>query len=181
MVKMLSQLMGGMPGGENGNSGMPPGLAAMLGAGGAAGMAGNSPEQKQDTFGNMWRIVHAVSALCLGLYVAISSMAFTRNIEGDSLRGGLGESRTREGPNLFFIFATVELILQSSRFFLERNSGGGKLGGWIGLIAGFLPEPYRGYVALIGRYARIWGTVVEDAMVVVFVIGCMAWWRGVVR
>ncbi len=186
MAKILSQLLGGMPGGENGiggasDAGIPPGLAAMLGAGGAAGTASILPEQKQDTSAYLWRIIHAISALCLGLYVTATSSAFGQTIERDSLGAGMQKPPKMEGPNLFFVFAAVELCLQSSRLLLEKDSGGGKLGSWIGLAAGFLPEPYRGYVALIGRYARIWGTVVEDAMVVVFVIGCTAWWTAVVR
>ena len=186
MMKMLSQLMGGIPGGEDGagnpsDGGLPPGLAAMLGAGGMAGAGGNLPEQRQDTYGYLWRIIHAISALCLGLYVASTSMSFGPAIERGNLKAGLQGPPNVEGPNLFFVFTTVELILQSSRLYLEKGNVGRKPKGWIGLVAGFLPEPYRGYVILIGRYARIWGTAVEDAMVILFVVGCIAWYKSIVR
>lgn len=182
MTKLLSQLVGGMPGGEN-SEGLPPGLAAMLGAGGlaAGGMGGGAQKSmQQDTYGYMWKIVHAVFALCLGVYVTATSTAFSGSIKRATPGAVLEAVPDREGMNLFFVFATVELVLQSSRFFLEKGNNAGQLGGWLGLAAGFLPEPYRGYLMLIGRYARIWGTVVEDAMVIVFVVGCVAWWKGAV-
>ena len=50
--------------------------------------------------------------------------------------------------------------------------------GFLGGIAQILPEPYAGYVRVVGRYSVIWQTVVADAMVVVFVLGAAAWWRG---
>ena len=205
MMKMLSQLMGGMPQGENGEEGgggLPPGLAAMLGGmpGGMPGMGGAAQGQgkKEDKYAYVWRIVHAIVAVGLGVWVCASSSAFAagggfgRGQRGGGRPGGVvletdqdgtlgqGGGAGGGGVNVFFAFATVELILQSSRFFLEKGDSGGQLGGWIGMGAGFLPEPYRGYVRLVGRYARIWGTVVEDAMVVVFVVGCVAWWEGAV-
>ena len=185
MMKMLSQLMGGIPGGENGagepgEGGLPPGLAAMLGAGGMPGMSDAPAGRKEDTYAYLWKIVHAVFALCLGMYVTATSMAFSGSIRRGIPEAVSEEMPEREGVNLFFVFATMELVLQSSRFLLEKGNSGGQLGGWIGLVAGFLPEPYRGYVMLMGRHARIWGTVVEDAMVIVFVVGCVAWWEGAV-
>lgn len=225
MMKMLSQLMGGggMPGedGGGGGGGLPPGLAAMLGAGGLAGAtAGAQPTPgggAADTYAYVWKIVHAVFALSLGVYVTLTSTALMTMANaggGDAVRsrkgGGSGGGSAVPSPsssssssaagvilegqegrstiatppvNLFFVFATAELILQSSRFLLERKGGAGgvgQLGGWLGMLAGFLPEPYRGYLLLMRRYARIWGTVVEDAMVIVFVVGCVAWWNGAV-
>ena len=182
MMKMLSQLMGGVPGGEGGagagEGGLPPGLAAMLGAGGMPGLDGAPAQQTDDSYAYLWKILHAVFALFLGVYVTYTSTSFTGSIKRGSPGAIIEETPERDGVNLFFVFATAELVLQSSRFFLEKGKGGGQLGGWIGLAAGFLPEPYRGYVSLVGRYARIWGTVVEDSMVVVFVVGCVAWWKG---
>lgn len=187
-----------MPGaqgeGEEGG-GLPPGLAAMLGAmpggmGAGMGGAGMGQGQKQeDKYAYVWKIVHAVVAVGLGVWVTVTSASAGGFGRGQRGRSGVVLETDQEGTvgqagggvNVFFAFATVELILQSSRFFLEKSDGaGGQLGGWIGMGAGFLPEPYRGYVRLIGRYARIWGTVVEDAMVVVFVVGCVAWWKGAV-
>jgi len=46
------------------------------------------------------------------------------------------------------------------------------------MVEGMLPEPWRGWVRLGMRYRGIWGTVVEDGMVVVWVVGCVGWWRG---
>lgn len=224
MMKMLSMLMGGMGGnggapGENGAAdmppGLPPGLAAMLG-----GMAPppsssqQTPQQQQQqkgatTYAYIWKIVHALFALMLGLYATSTSTAYSdnRSLERYTLKpgtAGIGKSgrnkketlaaaatSTSDGVmNLFLVFASAELILQSSRFFLSRRStggqkgssggllGGGGGGGWMGMLTGILPEPYRGYLLLVMQYVQIAGTVAQDALVVVFVVGCAAWWHG---
>ena len=180
MMKMLQQFMGGMPGaggpGAEGEGGLPPGLAAMMGAGGM-GMPGTGGTQtkQEDTYGYLWKIVHAVFALVLGIYVTATSHAFN----GDVSRGGVAGAGHEGGVNVFWLFATAELVLQSSRFFLEKGTGS-QLGGWIGIVGNMLPEPWKGYVRLAARYSGIWSTVVEDGMVVVFVLGCVAWWKGAV-
>ena len=177
-MKMLQQLMGGIPnaGGQGGNAeeGLPPSLAAMMGAGGIsmAGMGGLETKQ-EDTYGYLWKILHAVFALVLSIYVTATSHAFN----GDVSRGGIAGAGHEGGVNAFWLFATAELVLQSSRFFLESGTGS-QLGGWIGIVGNMLPEPWRGYVRLAARYSGIWSTVVEDGMVVVFVLGCVAWWKG---
>jgi hypothetical protein len=78
---------------------------------------------------------------------------------------------------MFWMFAGAELVLQGSRMVLERGEGR-EMGGWVGMVEGMLPEPWRGWVRLGMRYRGIWGTVVEDGMVVVWVVGCVGWWRG---
>lgn len=179
-MKMLQQLMGGIPGaeeqGRGGEGGLPPGLAAMMGAGGMgkSGM-GRAQTEQEDTYGYLWNIVHAVFALILGIYVTATSHAFN----GDISRGGIAGAEHEGAVNVFWLFATAELVLQSSRFFLEKGTGS-QLGGWIGIVGNMLPEPWRGYVRLAARYSGIWSTVVEDGMVVVFVLGCVAWWKGAV-
>ena len=179
MMKMVQQLMGSIPGaerqgGDGGSGGLPPGLAAMLGAGGM-GMGGQQEEKREDTYGYVWKIVHAIFAFCLGIYVTATSHAFN----GDISRGGISGAGHEGGSNVFWVFATAELVLQSSRFFLERE-GGSPLGGWIGIMGNMLPEPWRGWIKLAARYSGIWSTVVEDGMVVLFVVGCVAWWKGAV-
>jgi hypothetical protein len=184
MMKMLQQLMGGMPPtgddgqpGEGMEGGLPPGLAAMLGGGGMPGMPGmgGAPAQQKSTYAYLWRIIHALSALTLGVYITLTSHAFN----GDISRGGITGAGHEGGINVFWVFATAELVLQSSRFFLEKG-GGSQLGGWMGMVAGFLPEPWKGYITLAARYSGIWSTIVEDGMVVVFIVGAVAWWKGAI-
>lgn len=180
LSRIIQQMMagGGGPGGGGGADGLPPGLAAMFGGGGGqAQQAGG----QTDRYGYMWRIVHAVFALALGIYIA-SVTAFSGSRLERTTSGfvdGSGTSTVDVGVRFFWVFATAELVLQSSRFFVER--GRASQSGLLGTVAGFLPEPYRGYLGLVGRYSGIWNTVVQDAMVVVFVLGCVAWWKGEVR
>lgn len=181
MMKMLQQIMGGMSGagdqdGGGAAGGLPPGLEALLGAGGMAGIPGmGAPQEQGNKNAYLWKIVHAVFALLLGIYVTAKSHAFT----GDISRGGIDGAGHEGGVNVFWAFATAELVLQSSRFFYEKGQSS-QLGGWMGTVGNFLPEPYKSWVRLAGRYSGIWSTIVEDGMVVVFVVGIVAWWKGAV-
>jgi hypothetical protein len=78
--------------------------------------------------------------------------------------------------NFFYLFATFEVVLQSSRYVIERGQLQGS--GMLSSIGQILPEPYAGYVRVVGRYSVIYSTVVSDAMVVVFVLGAASWWNG---
>ena len=163
MMAMLQQMMGaggGMPGQGGANNGMPaqfPGMA----------MAG-----PVEPYAYVWRIVHAVFALGLGMYIAFTTpFTGTRAEREASAHGG-----TLASVHFFWIFATAEVVLQTSRFFVEK--GRVQQGAILGMISGFLPEPYKGYLALMTRYSRIWTTISADAMALVFVLGACAWWRA---
>lgn len=156
-------MMGGGPGG--GEGGFPPGLAAMFGGGAAQGA-------EETKTADIWKIMHAILALALGLYIVTSTTFHGGKVS--RLEVVEGEA----GRNFFWVFATAELMLQSLRFFLEGGRSPPK--GMLAMVTGFLPEPWKGYVGLVVRYSGIYGTVVEDAMVVVFVLGLMAWWKGAV-
>ncbi|KAH8687525.1 hypothetical protein BGZ60DRAFT_393805 [Tricladium varicosporioides] len=172
MMKMLQQMMGGMGGipGE-GAGGMPS----------FPGMPGQpTATAPTDPYAYIWRIIHAVFALGLGLYIA-----FTTTFTGTLLereKSGLAHSAGKDSSlspgsiHFFYIFATAEILLQTSRFFMEK--GAIQPGGFLGTIMGFLPPPYKGYLGLAARYFRIWTTVSGDAMTCVFVLGVCAWLRG---
>ncbi|KUJ18265.1 uncharacterized protein LY89DRAFT_781340 [Mollisia scopiformis] len=171
IMKMMQQMMGGMNG--DGPQGMPsfPGMPPMPGQPVAA---------TADPYAYLWRIVHAVFALGLGLYIAFTTTFTGTKIDRE--RSALGYSSADDGVmkpalvHFFWVFATVEVLLQSSRFFLEK--GRVQQGGILGMITSFLPEPYKGYLTWFSRYSRIWTTVSGDAMVCVFVLGVCAWLRG---
>ena len=50
--------------------------------------------------------------------------------------------------------------------------------GLLGMAASVLPQPYAGYIKLVGRYTTIFSTVAKDALVILFVLGMVAWWNG---
>lgn len=184
MVKMMQQLsgmMGGNPQNPNDPS-QPPQMPAMLQALLNGGGANTGQNQKAPTTGSayLWRITHAVFAFTLAVYIAMTStfngsktsrseVIFTQN-EGYGL-----------GPKIFYIFATAELMLQSTRYFLEKGELQGR--GMLAKVAnsGFVPEPYAYYIRVLGRYLSIFQTVVADAMVIVFVFGVVAWWQGLIE
>ena len=195
LPKILQRLLGasmtmeGGQGGQGGNGnqrGFPPGLDAMLGAAGAAGAAGpeqggqrlgRDKTQSSNRSGYAWNIAHASFALALGVCMvsmtAFNGAQFLRRDEGTA-------TKNEVGIRFFWAFATAQLVLQSTRYFLERDRTPVTDEGWMNIIAGILPEPWRGRALLLSRYSVIYGTVVQDAMVVVFVLGCVAWWQGAV-
>ncbi|KAB8346248.1 hypothetical protein FH972_023293 [Carpinus fangiana] len=162
MMQMMQQMMGGGPGmgGPPGADGLPPGLASMFGQG--FGAQQQQQQQQAPRPDYAWRIAHALFAVILAVYVA--TWTTTPNQPQSVF--------TRP----FWIFTTAELILQSTRYFVD----GGKLppGGLLSTVAGFLPQPYAGYIQTASRYSLIYSTIVSDAMVVIFVLGARAWWTG---
>lgn len=170
MMKMLQQMMGGTPG--EGPNGMPsfPGMPGLAG-----------PAVTADPYAYLWRIVHALFALSLGLYIAFTTTFTGTKLERD--RSGFNYNIAGEETGLsassihfFWIFATAEVLLQTSRFWVEK--GKTQHAGILGTVIGFLPQPWKGYVELAARYSRIWTTVTGDAFTCVFVLGVCVWMRG---
>jgi hypothetical protein len=169
IMKMMQQMMGGM-GGMPGEGGMPS----------FPGMPGQTVDGGGDPYAYLWRIVHAVFALALGLYITVTTTfigtKFERERTGLGFSSVDGEVLSPASVHFFWIFATMEVLLQSSRFFLEK--GKPQQTGIMGMVMGFLPEPYKGWLTLGSRYFRIWTTVSGDALVCVFVLGVCAWYNG---
>ncbi|KAI1403779.1 hypothetical protein F4819DRAFT_449733 [Hypoxylon fuscum] len=195
MMKMLSQMMsgGGMPG-MPGGGGTPGGANPFAGTpldslfGGLAGAPPNPAQQAQqaaaDRTANLWRVLHAVFALGLGLYVALST-TFRGTLterEHSALAGAKGDAAVdpdgveRARAYFFYVFTTVEALLLTSRYFLDRDRAPPK--GWMWTASGFLPGQVKGYVQHALRYAQILGTVRSDALVCVFVLGVCSWLRS---
>jgi hypothetical protein len=188
MMAMLQQMMGagagGMPGaqGQSGPPGdLPPGLANMFSAmGGGAGVAPEpSPEQSSAW---IWRLVHSIFSLGLALYIVLQTPYTGSKLSRDTALTTFDEDWSAEHKHaqsfahFFYLFATFEVIMQSSRYFIEQGQLQGK--GILSTVAGFLPPPYSGYIRTVGRYGVIYTTLVSDAMVIVFVLGATVWWRG---
>ena len=177
MMKMLSQLMGGMPGADGSGAGagedpLKLGMDAIMGE-----MGGGAKQSPRDYW---WKIVHAVFAFVLGIYVTATSTAFAGPVMRIPGKVAVSGGETGNRVNLFWAFATAELILQSTRYFLERGKTDSGIGGWLGMISGFLGQPLRGYVRLVARYSGIWSTIMEDGCVLVFMVGVFSWWKGAV-
>lgn len=178
MVRMMEQMMGLMGGNPQDPNAkppdVPPALKALL-AGGAASSEDQTPPPTGSAY--MWRIVHAIFAFILAGYIALTStfngskLARSESVYTEEAGYGLGR-------RLFLIFCTAELVLQSSRYFAEKGQLQGN--GILAKVAnsGVLPEPWAGYVRILGRYVGIVQTIVTDAMVIIFVFGVLSWWQG---
>ena len=175
---MLQQMMGGGAGETPGQPGdLPPGFANMFSA-----MQGGSPEPSPDQSSAwVWRLVHSIFSLVLAIYIVVQT-PFTGSKLSRASPSPADEdwaadpTSAQTFQHFFYLFATFEVVLQSSRYFIERGQLQGS--GILSSIGSMLPEPYAGYVRVIGRYSVIYSTVVSDAMVIVFVLGAASWWRG---
>lgn len=179
LVKILQQMMGGFPGSGGAGPGGPgsiPGMPAL----GMPEQDGAGLAAPGDAYAYLWRIVHAVFALGLGLYIAFTAeftgtkLARDMSALGNAAAGnGLAEDSVR----FFYIFATAEVILQTLRFVVEKGTV--QPSGLLGVVMGFLPQPWNGYLTLVLRYGRIWTTTSGDALVCIFVLGVCSWLRAV--
>ncbi|TLS24240.1 hypothetical protein PpBr36_08044 [Pyricularia pennisetigena] len=177
MLRMLQQMMGGqMPGS----------------AGAFPGMPGAAPQQQQqqqppplDTYSAAWRILHLVVALGLGLYIALTG-SFVGTLEArDAARlasdAGMSSATDLDGQSrdsrarFFYMFATAEAVLLTSRFFLDRTRA--LPPGILWTVAGFLPPGLKRYLETALRYGQVFTTVRSDLLVCVFVLGVCHWWR----
>lgn len=173
MMKMMQQMMGSMGADPNDPNAQPPAwmTSMMSGAG--------KQEEKAPATGSayLWRIVHAIFAVGLGLYVCLTS-TFTGSELARSQGVYSDESSYGLGPRLFIMFTSAELVLQSTRYFMEKGQLQGPGIFSTAANSGFIPEPYANYIRIAGRYVGIAQTIFSDVMVIVFVLGCMAWWNG---
>jgi hypothetical protein len=184
MMKMMQQLLAGSGAFDPNNpNALPPSLASLLSANGANGLpqdpqAAQQQQQPPTVSAATWRVVHALVSLTLALAVTLSSPVRFNGSRASRERAALldGVVGSEVGARLFFWFASVEVVLQSSRFFMER--GQLRSGGILGTVTQLLPEPWAGYVRVIGRYGTIFATIVSDALVIVFALGAVAWWNG---
>ncbi|RMY35253.1 hypothetical protein D0866_04728, partial [Hortaea werneckii] len=148
MMQQISGMMGGM-GQQNG------GGEGMMGGGGAeneqmmqmlSSLMGGQQQTKQQQSQTpatgsayLWRIVHALSAMVIGAYTVLGSTfngsALSRHESATS-----SESTYGLGPRLFTMFVTAELLLQGSRFYLEKGQLQGS--GMLATVAnsGLVPE-----------------------------------------
>lgn len=170
MLKLLQQMMGGLP--SAGSSMLP-----------ATGPGMPAPEvavASGDPYAYLWRIIHAVFAIGLGLYIALTAeftgTKFAREMSGLGSAAAVGDRLAESSVRFFYIFATAETVLQTLRFALEEGTV--QPGGILGMVMGFLPQPWKGYLALILRYGRIWTTTSTDALICVFVLGVWSWLRA---
>ncbi|KAF2036161.1 hypothetical protein EK21DRAFT_52537 [Setomelanomma holmii] len=184
MMAMLQQMMGGAAGGMPGAPGqsggappdLPPGLANIFSAMQGGPAAEPSPAQSSAW---IWRLVHSLFSLALAIYIVLQTPFTGSRLSRDSIHDDdwtVQPTPAQNFAHFFYLFATLEVIMQSSRYFIEKGQLQGS--GILSTVAGILPPPYGGYVRTIGRYSVIWSTVVSDAMVVVFVLGATSWWKG---
>lgn len=184
MMQMLQKMMaGGMPGGADGSNPLAGmGLEGLLGGAGGPNPMQQGQAIEQNKNANLWRILHAIFALGLGIYVALSTTFTGSKVERDTdnlqSTGVMGAQNLDQARAWFFyVFTSIETVLLTSRFMMERSAGFTP-SGWTWTITGMLSDPIRGYARHALRYAQIFTTVRNDALFCVFVMGVCSLLRG---
>ncbi|PNY28506.1 Uncharacterized protein TCAP_01560 [Tolypocladium capitatum] len=178
LMKMMTQMMGG------GGVGLPPGASPFPGM---PNMPGMPPQQQQpaarpDSYTSFFRLVHALFALSLGLYVTLLMPFSGTKLEREHAALAHAQLSAEDDANehhkriFFWIFATGEAVLLTSRFFLDK--GRQPPTGMLWTIVGFIPEPLKGYVTVALRYGQIFTTVRADILACMFVLGVCSWCKS---
>lgn len=175
VMKMMSQMMsGGSIPGFGGADGVPNPFANM-----------NLPQQqaavqlpKQSSL-SLWRLIHALVALGLGFFFVLTTNFHGSRVERERTALAFDQkevdSEVERRKNLFFwTFATAEVLLLSTRFFLDKRSTNAS--GFVATAISYLPQPYRGYVEVGQRYVQIFSAVRTDILTCIFVLGVVSWW-----
>ncbi|CAG8565632.1 4167_t:CDS:2 [Cetraspora pellucida] len=126
-----------------------------------------SPGQQQsDVQSKLWQLIHFFAMIMLGL-LAIGSEVFRHDGTWSRLAilnykkpNEIVDSDRVSSLSLFWYFVTIELILQSSRLFLQKDRTFG--GSALGTIAANLPPPLSDVLTVLLRYNLIWNSLWED-------------------
>ncbi|KAK4179922.1 hypothetical protein QBC36DRAFT_297995 [Triangularia setosa] len=191
MAMMMQMLGGGAPGGGSSGTDANP-FAGLAGMGGFPGMPGTTPQDNQpqhppSKIPALFKILHTLIALSLGLYLLLSTPFTGSKLDRD--KSILAESgaavfqspeENQAKKNFVWAFATAEMLLFTTRFIMESQMGGSgeQTSGILGGLVGFLPQPLKGRVEMGVRYAKVVGRVRGDVLLVVFILGVGNWLRG---
>jgi hypothetical protein len=168
MMKVLSSMLGGLPGAENiapgagmappnqgdlGTNdltsalGIPPLLSNMIFGGG--GQQQQTPEEKNRE--KILKLLHTLFALVIGVYlVTLVSSAVTTY--------GVNPPPPATAQNPFVIFMTVELLLIGARMVLGKSQ--------------------QGTLGTLATGLQIFRTLVRDGSIAIFALGAASWWNG---
>lgn len=176
MMKMMAQMMGGA--GAPGSSpfpGMPP----------MTGLPGQQSPPQPSPYHTIWRLIHALVALGLGFYLALFTTFSGTRAEREAaaaahhqqhLAVSADDENERRRRIFFWTFATSEAVLLTTRLLLDK--GRAPPPGLMWTIAGFIPEPFKGYLAVGLKYGQIFTTVRTDILTCMFVLGVCSWLRA---
>ncbi|KAJ6260210.1 hypothetical protein Dda_4434 [Drechslerella dactyloides] len=167
-----------------GAGGIPPEvLGSMFGAA-AGGGAGEQAEVVESPYARWWAVVHVLCSVLLGLYAV---WTLPERFNGTKVQRMTFEEHAKilivgvyVWQPLFWYFATMELVLQSTRYLLVER-GGPPPGMALITISRFLPPPLGTALVTLWHYIGMFSTVWRDGMVLLFTIGIAAWvgsWRG---
>ncbi|KAH7321155.1 hypothetical protein B0I35DRAFT_408145 [Stachybotrys elegans] len=174
IMQMMSQMMAGAGmGGAGGQPGAMPSFPGMM-----------PPQAQQqarapDPYASIWKLLHALVALSLGFYIIVLT-PFTgtkHEREREAIASDpLADEMAHHKRLFFWIFATAETLLLTTRLFLDKSRP--PPSGILWTVLGFVPEPIKGYLTVGLRYWQIFSTVRSDILACIFVLGICSWWRG---
>ncbi|KAK9248016.1 hypothetical protein V1506DRAFT_484623 [Lipomyces tetrasporus] len=146
-----------------------PGPTSTTAPNSTGAMPSNTAPQVSDN-ARYWRAVHIVSIILLGIYATIGL-----GVKGSQM--SRVESLGNRNGMVFWYFATIELLLQSSRLLIEKGRSPSK--SIFTKVAAYIPPPYSSYLHLAAQYTHIVANVITDFCLFLFLLGIYAWWQGI--
>jgi hypothetical protein len=125
-------------------TGLPPFLTNMITGGQKA-----PPTEAEIQVTRLWKVLHVLFALVAGLY-----LVFRINASVELFGENPPPPATFQNP--FLVFATGELLMQTTRVATKGTSGKSGFGVWIQMCKEF----------------------VGDGAILVFMLGIASWWKG---
>ncbi|ORY80794.1 hypothetical protein BCR37DRAFT_53522 [Protomyces lactucae-debilis] len=155
---------GGDPFGFGGGQGFPQSPAGMSSHQQQQQKQQTEAAQKTARTNKLWQVLHLSAIAVLIIFLRRESIP-SYGLRAPSKIGGQAEP-------IFWYFATIELVLQTLRFFI----GGAQVqGSMIATIGAMLPPPYNVYAMVLARYSLILTTLRDDACALLLGLAVRAW------
>jgi len=154
---------------------IPPGMESMLsGMMDAQRGQETATESKTNGWAIWWTLLHAVVAMVVAVGALTSGATPFDGSEKQRIQSANVPASAK--PQLFWYFGTMELVLQSTRFLMEK--GRPPQGSMLTTVAGFLPPPFNTYLSTLARYSVFLWAILADAGVIIFALGVASWWNS---
>lgn len=97
----------------------------------------------------LWSLIHILGSILIAVYSVFS-----------------------HSRSLLWSFCTLQIILHSTRFLVEKGSP--PANSTIATIAGYLPNPFKSYLITVARYIRFACIIAQDVSLVIFAVGLLS-------
>ena len=164
---------------SNSSGALPPGLANLLDPSGdpQPSPPTSSSSATSTTSTRIFRALHVL----ISVFYAVFLLHAQKNYNGDlTARAPLltAAATARAARAFWSVLAAEAALLAWQGWSEERGRGAGPREGMLGVVEGLLPTGWAQLLRSVLWGWKVVSSAVEDAMLAVFVLGLVVWWRG---